>query len=465
MEFPKNFKWGVATAAFQIEGHPEEYSKKFSDWAIFLDEKKPDGSYRVMRPSNDGKAVDHWSHMEEDIKLLYELGVNSYRFSFNWAAIHRAPGEFDSETLDFYKRLFAELKKYNIEPYPTLVHFTLPAWLYEKGGWESPETAYAFEEYTQKILEEFAGEKNASEPVIVNWTTHNEPNIYLFFGYEVGIWPPAYENDWNRYFQAYQGMLLAHGLAYEAIKEHNPKHQIGFAQNLYDFQTLGEGSDIVPTTIRAHLHNYAFVQDAFDIGALDFLGVNYYTRVVYEFNSKPFNLINPSVKSDLWGEMKNPRDVSPEAEITDLNWEVYPEGLYKALSDPKLKRIIGDMPIYISENGYCHIEGASAGESYSSFETNFGEDGTEQLNPNLDLDDQYRIDFIKSHLKQASRAIADGVNLQGYFYWSFLDNFEWALGMSPRFGLVHVDHKSFKRTKKASFKYYSSLASGSAVAL
>ncbi len=470
-QFPKNFSWGAATAAFQIEGHPDEYSQKLSDWSVWMDEPG-----KVLEPSNKGKAIDHYNHMPEDISFLKDMNCNSYRFSFNWAAMHRAPGDFDEKTIDFYKRLLDELEKNDIEPFATLIHFVVPQWLAKDGGWENPKTAFAFEEFTKKLASEFGSRIN-------KWITHNEANIYLHFGYESGIWPPGYENDWDRYFKAYQGILLGHQLAYKVIKEANPKAQVGPAHNMYAVQSFSSASelieksynkdlperieilkaamakqdfshsDIMPTVFRAHIHNFSFVQDCKDMGCLDFLGINYYTRLAYDFSTEAVDLIKPGGKSDLLGQMIDLKKEYPEkVRVNDLNWELYPEGLYQVVSDKRLKRIIGDAPIYITENGYCNVEGACPDAGYSQFA-----DTKNAVEKDSDIEDSYRSDFIKEHLSALHKAIEDGANVQGYFYWSLLDNFEWAMGMRPRFGLVHVDHKSFKRTVKASSKFYGSV--------
>lgn len=434
--FPKDFLWGAATAAFQIEGHPDECSQKLSDWSLWIDKKD-----KVFEPTNDGKAVDHWSHMPEDVALMADMNLNSYRFSFNWAALHRGPGDFDQKTIDFYHKLLAELESKSIKPFATLIHFVLPQWLVEKGGWEHPDTAKEFANFAGKMAAEFAGK-------IDNWITHNEPNIFLHFGYISGIWPPGQENNWQSYLTAYQGILLGHQLAYDAIKEQDSKAQVGCAQNLYKFENASDF--IAPTIIKEHIHNHAFIQDCFDMGRLDFLGINYYTRMVYEFKAGSKDFANPGLESPLWSEIKE-----PEAETNALNWEIYPQGLCDLLLDEKLKRIIGDMPIYITENGYCHIEGAKADEGYSSFVDNG--------NGDKDIDDQYRIEFIKSHLQAIQEAVSKGANVKGYFYWSLLDNFEWALGMRPRFGLIHVDHESFERKPKQSSEYYAKVIKANAI--
>jgi beta-glucosidase len=172
------------------------------------------------------------------------------------------------------------------------------------------------------------------------------------------------------------------------------------------------------------------------LGALDFLGVNYYTRFSYNLNPQAQDAINQKASSSFWGDLIDRSKISNQAcKFNSLGWELYPQGLYKALTDKALTRLIGNLPVYITENGYCQIESESQ-----------------------DIEDPERIKFIKNHLVYLHKALNEGVNLKGYFYWSLLDNFEWALGMNPRFGLVHVDHKTFTRTPKASYHYYSQIA-------
>ncbi len=442
LKFPNKFYWGTATAAFQIEGHPEEYLAKLSDWSEWIDRED-----KVQRPTNQGRAVDHYEHMIEDVSLIKGLNNNSYRFSFNWARLHRGPNEFDLNTVQFYSSLLDQLKASSIEPFATIVHFVLPKWLSKEGGWENPRTAYAFEEFTKFLLKHFGSR-------IKFWITHNEPNIFLGFGYESGIWPPGYQNEWGRYFQAYQGLLLGHQLAYKAIKEYNSKHQVGFAQNLYHFQAyeaakqssnqalpLWQTSDSVPTIIRNQLHNLMFVESCVEMNALDFLGVNYYTRFSYKFNPQAKDSANPALEAALWGELADPiKDLN--SSTNSLGWELYPQGLYQALTNKRLRSLLEGRPVYITENGYSHVEKNSVS----------------------DIEDAYRIKFIQQHLLAVHQAINAGVDVRGYFYWSLLDNFEWALGMAPRFGLVHVDHESFQRKPKKSYHFYSEIAMNNGLA-
>jgi len=456
IKFPSDFTWGTATAAFQIEGHPEEYSQKLSDWAEWLDTGK------VKAPTGSGLAIKHYEKIDEDLKLINDLGAGAYRFSFNWAALHRGPDNFDEGTLAFYERLLEGLQ---VKPFATLVHFVLPSWLAKEGGWENPNTACEFNNFVKFLLENF-GDK------IEHWITFNEPNIFLGFGYESGIWPPGKTNDLNAYFRAYQGMLTAHELAYKTIKEYNPSHQVGFSQNMYYFeaaQNLTQEKDLnkydedhendenaeigvplqshsvnsvrrkvnldmVPVVIRDQLHNYSFIEACLDMGALDFLGVNYYTRFIYKFSTQAKDPANPNLDSLVWGQLQS----TPQSQHNSLGWEIYPEGLYKVLTSEKFKKLLAGKPVFITENGYSCIENRKDEEK--------------------DLDDQYRIDFIKQHLGAVYKAIEEGVNIQGYFYWSLIDNFEWALGMEPRFGLIHVDHETYERTAKSSYHYYSQVS-------
>jgi beta-glucosidase len=163
---------------------------------------------------------------------------------------------------------------------------------------------------------------------------------------------------------------------------------------------------------------------------LDWLGVNYYTRFSYKLNPKAKDAHNPNSDATIWGDLSK-----PTSQVNSLAWEIYPQGLYQVLTDKKLKQLLNGLPIYITENGYCHVE-----------------------NTDRDIDDKYRIKFIQEHLVAVHKAIQAGVDIRGYFYWSLLDNFEWALGMSPRFGLVHVDHNTYTRSPKASYAFYSKIA-------
>lgn len=433
LKFPNKFRWGTATAAFQIEGHPEETLGKLSDWSEWLTRED-----KVRKPTNDGNAVNHYEHMMEDVELIRGLNNNSYRFSFNWARLHRGSGQFDENTARFYDSLLDQLLQdkigltsaTRIEPFATIVHFAIPTWLAKQGGWENPATAYEFQNFTEFLVKRYGSR-------IKFWMTHNEPNIFLGFGYESGIWPPGYCNDWSRYFAAYQGLLLGHQLAYKTIKDHNPLAQIGFAQNLYYYENP-DPIDTVPNALRKQLHNYAFIESCLEMDTLDFLGINYYTRFSYKLNPKAKDPANPNLDASFWGELVK----YPESKHNSLGWEIYPEGLYKVLTDRKLTRMLEGRPMYITENGYSHIEQGQ-----------------------LDIEDSYRVRFIRDHLIAIHKAINGGANVQGYFHWSLLDNFEWALGMNPRFGLVHVDHSSFVRTKKRSYNYYAGIALNNGLSL
>ncbi len=446
LKFPNNFLWGTATAAFQIEGHPEEYLGKLSDWAEWLDRED-----KVQRPTNDGRAVNHYEHMIEDVGLIRGLNSNAYRFSFNWARLHRSPGVFDENAAKFYDSLLDQLLQNNqapnqrsgrIEPFATIIHFVLPNWLAKEGGWENPKTAHEFANFTKFLVQRYGNR-------IKYWITHNEPNIFLGFGYESGIWPPGYENDWTRYFKAYQGLLLGHQLAYKAIKEVNPNAQVGFSQNLYCYESYDEklvthkwqSLDAMPNALRKQIHNYAFIESCVELDALDFLGVNYYTRFSYKLNPHAKDPTNPNLEASFWGELNDLSKLSDEVKDNSLGWELYADGLYKVLTEKKLTKLLEGKPIYITENGYCQVESTDK-----------------------DIDDSYRIKYIREHLIAVHKAINSGVNICGYFYWSLLDNFEWALGMKPRFGLIHVDHQSFTRTPKASYHYYSEISKNNGLA-
>lgn len=427
-KFPDNFIWGTATAAYQIEGHEDEVQNKLSDWSNWID-------HNVMQPTNQGSAIKHIEHLDQDLKLIHDLGAGAYRFSFNWATLHRGPGQFCEDTLDFYRRLLDGLG--DVEPMATIWHFTLPQWIAEKGGWENSETPQHFREYTEFLLKHF-GDK------IKNWLTINEPNIFLWFGYESGIWPPGHMNSWEKYLKAYEGMSAGHHLAYKAIKKYNPELQVGFAQNLYYLEAQSKSDhDAVFASVglRKKVHNHSFIESCIDLDALDFLGVNYYTRLKFKFNDHAKDPINPENHSILNIEL-----LAPDEKTNDLGWEIYPDGLFKVLTDPALMKLLEDRPIYITENGYSCLEdkehpGCQSENSNSEHSTK-------------DVDDGYRIEFIKEHLDAIHRALQVNKNISGYFYWSLFDNFEWALGMEPRFGLIHVDHESYERTPKASYNYY-----------
>ncbi len=413
-EFPNGFKWCVATSAHQVEGGNTE-----SDWWHWEQQ-----AGRIAHGDVSGAAADHWNRLAEDIGLLQDLGVGMYRFSVEWAKLEPREGEWDLQVLNHYRRKVRSLRAVGIEPMVTLIHFTLPQWLAERGGVEWERFPEAFAAYTQRV-------KEALDREVRYWITFNEPMVWLSAGYHMGIFPPGENRAIAGLKVPITQVLKAHALAYPILKlqitEDALPDQVGFAFHMRSFQAYQGWNpvDQIAAAVADRHWNYALasaVQDGvvrFSIpgvfnwrqqiaglaGTQDFLGVNYYSR----------DLIHVSLSKGL-------ERMTGSGPLTDLNWEIYPEGIYQVLKETHKR--FPSQPIFITENGLA------------------------------DHRDHYRANFIRDHLEQIHKAISEGVPVQGYCHWSLLDNFEWAEGFEPRFGLFEVDYLSGVRTPRPSRDVY-----------
>ncbi len=434
LAFPKDFVWGCATAAYQIEGAWNEDGKGPSIWDTFTH-----ADSHIADGSNGDTAVDHYHRYREDVGLMADLGLKAYRFSVAWPRIlPDGTGTVNPAGLDFYDRLTDELLKNGIEPYVCLFHYDLPQALQDKGGWPNRETAFAFAEYARLVAERL------SDRVKV-WFTLNEPWVSAFAGYFSGDHAPGIKKP-PAGFKAAHHLLLAHGLAAEALRAAARQPiKVGITLNLNPvfpasgskadqaaagridtvlnrsmLDPLLKGASPVREIPAVRLITAGLVKsgDMEKIQTLDILGVNYYTRTVVR-NEPKF----PVVAAE---------QVRPEGNEYSGMWEIYPQGLYELLT-----RIWKDYrpgcEIMITENGIPVPDG-------------------------LDFDgrvrDERRIRYLRDHLVQLRRAMNDGIPVKGYFHWSLMDNFEWAHGFGPRFGLVYVDYKTLKRTVKDSGRWF-----------
>ncbi len=433
--FPKDFVWGVATSAYQIEGAWNEDGKGPSIWDTFSHTPG-----KIANAENGDKAVDHYHRYKDDIKIMKELGLDAYRFSVAWSRIlPSGRGSINKAGLDFYERLVDELLRNKIDPYICLFHYDLPQALQDKGGWPNRDTAYAFAEYASIVTSRLSDRVNV-------WMTHNEPWVTAAAGYFDGSHAPGIK-DPVATFKAMHHLLLSHGLAAEAIRAAakrpvkvgitlnlNPVHPASDAKKdrnaAYRMDTILNRSMLDPLlkgttplqefTVGKMLSSTLIkAGDLEKIRTLDLLGVNYYTRTV--------------VKEDRKFPVVAAKQVLPEGNEYSGMWEIYPEGIHELLV-----RIWKDYQptcdIMVTENGIPVPDGIDF-------------DGR--------IRDERRIRYLKNHIHQIQRAITDGVPVKGYFHWSLMDNFEWALGYGPRFGLVYVDFKTLKRTIKDSGRWYS----------
>jgi len=453
LKFPKHFIWGTATSAYQIEGAPNVNGKGVSIWDTFS--HKPG---RVANNENGDVAVDHYHRYKDDVKLIADLGIRTYRFSLAWTRIlPDGTGKVNSKGLAFYDRLVDELLKYNIEPYACLFHWDLPQPLQDKGGWPNRDTAYAFADYARIVSDHF------TDRVKVIFT-HNEPWNAAIMGYVTGQYAPGIKNPIAG-IKALHHLLLSHGLAAEAIRASAKQSiKIGITLNLSPMYPASKDEKDIAAARRFDIGNRATLDpllkgttplqelaigkvltsslikagDLEKIRNLDILGINYYLRMVIKHDSK-IPIFNAS-------------QVFPHDSEYSTMWEIYPEGMYELLM-----RIWKD---YLSPHSASSPNrGGTKGDGQRP-ELMVTENGV-PVPDGLDFDgrvrDERRIRYLQDHIAQVHRAIQDGVPVKGYFHWSLMDNFEWALGYGPRFGLVYVDYKTLKRTVKDSGRWFANV--------
>jgi beta-glucosidase len=428
MHFPAGFVWGVATSAFQIEGAAVEDGKGESIWDVFC------RSPGAIADGSDGDiACDHYHRWQEDLDLIADLGVAAYRFSVSWPRIRpTGDGAWNAKGLDFYERLVDGLLRRGIQPYLTLNHWDLPQSLQLQGGWANRDTCHRFVEYALKI-NAVLGDRLAAI------TTHNEPWVMSILGHKRGVFAPGLK-DRATAMQVSHHLLLSHGLAVNALRQDGCQAKLSIVLNLSPMHPASESPDDLaktvledglllrwymdplfkgsyPEDVVAFLGEDAPRVQAGDLKAiaapLDFLGINYYSRSVVS-------------AAGAWDVHLSGR------QLTEMGWEVYPEGLTELLV--RLSHDYRLPPIYVTENG-------------GAFKDTF-ENGC--------VHDVQRTDYIARHIAAVSDAIAQGVNMEGYMVWSLMDNFEWASGYEKRFGIVHVDYPSQRRTLKDSALWYQS---------
>jgi beta-glucosidase len=398
LSLPPSLLLGTATSATQIEGHCDT-----SDWARFSREPG-----RIKHGDTPDVACDSWRRWREDVALQKELGMQAYRFGLEWARLEPKPGEFDRNALTEYRSMLGALRDAHIEPMVTLHHFTLPTWLADEGGVLASSFADRLARFARLAAD-------ALGDLCKLWVTINEPNVLAAHGYLLGVWPPGKKNPVLA-FRAQRAMLDAHDAAYRALKDaRGDAVHVGLAHHLRDVEPerTSSTSDRAAVTLYERLFNDAFADAACRRGTQDFFGINYYSR----------DLVRFSVRA--WRELFVGRRVPRGAPVNDLGWEIYPAGLGHVIR--KWAKRSG-LPVYVTENGLA------------------------------DAKDDRRGPFLVAHIAELARLAADGVDVRGYFHWSLLDNFEWAEGYEPRFGLVEVDVASGKRTPRKSAAVYAQIA-------
>ncbi len=429
--FPKDFLWGTATAAHQIEGNDE--NTNWGEW-----EKDPS---RIKDKSNALTAVDGWNRFREDVKLMKDLGVNTYRFSLAWNKIEPVPGEFNEAALKHYDDLINELKANGIEPMITLHHFTHPDWFERLGAFEKEENIKYFVRFSKLVFARYRKR-------VKLWVTLNEPNVFVTSGYFNTVFPPG-KSEPKLAAEVLKNMLKAHIEIYRELKKIdaetrrrgdaetktedqklNPKDQIqiGIATSIFQFEParrwhLGDWAiarvssntfnEAVLGFFRSGTMNFyvpfetdVSYTDADAPNTLDFVGINYYSHYAYKFG---FDFKKATESLPVEGE-----------EMTDMPYTVYTEGIYRAIADAAVLK----KPLIITENGIA------------------------------DARDDRRDRYIRQSLYAVSKAIRDGYDVRGYYYWSLMDNFEWAEGYTQKFGLYEVNLETNERKLREGSKAF-----------
>ena len=415
--FPRNFAWGTATAAHQVEGNNTK--NNWYQWELAVDEN---GNPRIHNGQRSGLAADHWNRYPEDIRLMKELGLSHYRFSVEWSRIEPELGEIDEQALNHYRKICQELITAGITPVVTLHHFSHPAWFEELGSFEKDVNIQYFIKFSEIVF-------NTLNDLVPIWCTINEPAVFVSQGYFNGVFPPGKKNPQLAGI-VMQNLLNTHVRVYRHLKTlpGGDKVQIGLVKNIFQFDPVrrwhildwffskilnniftndpihflnsGKFSFYLPGMAKISIEN----SDA--AGSLDFIGLNYYSR----FHVKgQLNLQEPFIFET------RQQDVQ-----TDMPYSIYPEGFYRALHT--ISQL--DRPVYVTENGIA------------------------------DDDDDQRAMFIRRYLYAMHRAIHDGLDIRGYFYWTLMDNFEWSEGYRMKFGLYDVDFTTQERTLREGSKTF-----------
>lgn len=443
--FPADFIWGAATAAYQIEGAWQEDGKGESIWDHFAHTPG-----KIKNDDNGDVACDSYHRFDQDIALLRELNIKSYRYSIAWPRVQPdGSGAANRKGLDHYQRVTDAILEAGIRPIVTLYHWDLPQRLEDAGGWPNRDTAQRFADYAVLVAEAL-GDR------VSQWLIFNEPKTFTGIGYWQGRHAPG-RTDPLAFLRATHIVNIAQGQAFRALKALNGKWQIGSAfdvapmfpatqnyadiaaaerwhkfQNLWFVQTALHGrypDGVLPANRQQALLGWHNGDEALMRAPLDFIGLNYYAPWIVKHAPQGNGV--PGLNTDsVWARMLGSH------EKTDIGWDIYPQGFYDILV--RMAHETGEVPIEITENG-------------ASFNTEPDEHG--------EIHDAARIDYLRGHLQALAQAIRAGVPIRAFHYWSLLDNFEWAEGYSQRFGLIHVNFANGqRRTVKDSGRWYARVA-------
>ena len=432
LRFPDGFLWGAAAAAYQIEGSPLADGAGPSIWHTF---SHLPGT--ISGGDTGDIACDHYNRCAEDVALMRRLGLNAYRFSIAWPRLFPSgSGPLNHAGLAFYDRLVDSLLDANITPMATLYHWDLPQALQDQGGWTCADTAERFADYAGTVFEALADR-------VPLWITFNEPAMFTWLGYALGVHPPG-RNDFGEALRAGHNVLRAHGLAVRRFRATGRGGRIGMTVSVQAHvpADVNDPRD-VEAAARSRAFNNEWFVDPVVFGAypvalrnefgpqlpeigpqerdlfstpVDFLGVNYYTRTIVR---------------DEPGSFFDAATCRAPGQYTAMDWEVYPAGLWLVLKQFHERY---RLPLYVTENG-------------AGFEN-------ETIGPQGRVEDVERLRYLQSHLEMCHRSISEGVDLRGYMLWSLMDNFEWSFGYAKRFGIVRCDFQTQQRTPKLSALWY-----------
>ncbi len=400
LQFPKGFLWGASSASHQVEGNNQNDWSEWEKSHPRVADLEARGLLEEYKIENyiSGKGPDHYNLFDSDYKIAHDLGHNATRISLEWSRIEPIENVFDEKEIEHYRDVVRSMRANGLEPFITLWHWPIPLWLRDKGGWESSEIVFYFTRYAEKITKALGKE-------VTFYLTLNEPEIYSTESYLQGVWPPQKKNP-LAYLRVQRHMIKAHRAAYKVIKENDPTAQISMAFNLLSFEPVTILDKFLVKIFKWWRNDHLINQAE---GTLDFIGFNYYFHERVHF-----------------GLRKNHNKI-----ISDLNWQLHPEGIYLALKS--LKRY--NLPIYITENGLA------------------------------DATDSKRKWFIEKTLTAIHQAITEGVNVKGYLHWSLMDNFEWDKGYWPRFGLIEIDYKTLERKIRPSALYYKEICQNNSLSI
>ena len=424
--FPSDFIWGVATSSYQIEGAHDVDGRGPSIWDTFCAQPKA-----IADGSNGNMACDHYHRFQEDLDLMASMGVNAYRFSIAWPRVQpMGHGAWNEAGFAFYERLLSGLEARGIQAHITLNHWDLPQALQDQGGWAQRETCDHFVRYALEVGRRF-GHRCAS------LCTHNEPWVIAILGHELGVFAPG-DRSRAKAMQVTHHLLLSHGMAVQALRQAGVRSELGIVLNLSPIYPASDSeADIqkaqLDDGLNARWYLDALFKGQYPQDVLQHLGPDAptYTDADMRVIAQPLDYLGVNYYTRNFASTGNPWDVhSTGNEVTDMGWEVYPQGLTELLC-----RLAKDYParrLRVTENGAAFKDQMVDGQ----------------------VDDERRESYLREHIAATHQAIEQGAPVDAYFAWSLLDNFEWASGYEKRFGLIHVDYATLQRTPKRSAKWY-----------